>query len=125
MIESQVTNLLTEAEAALRAALAPGGGPSPAVRPFPWKNLDDGKSAGAPTDQLASKGESLELRIELGRTRMHRDEASKLRAGAVIPLDEPIGEPVNVYAGGRLVARGEMLVVDERLAVRVVEVVAA
>jgi flagellar motor switch protein FliN len=123
MIESQVTNLLTEAEEALRAALAPGDGPPPAVRPFPWTRLD--ATAGpAPDTPRTSNGELLDLRIELSRTRMHRDEASKLRTGAVIPLDEPISEPVNVYAGGRLVARGEMLVVDEKLAVRVVELVA-
>lgn len=64
------------------------------------------------------------LRIELGRTRMARDEAGKLQPEALVPLDAAADQPVDLWADGRLVARGEPLVLDGRLGIRVVEVVA-
>ena len=64
-----------------------------------------------------------DLRIELGRTRLDPDGVRQLRSGAVVSLDSAAGEPVDVYAAGRLVARGEAVVHDDRVAVRVVELV--
>ena len=49
------------------------------------------------------------------------DEAYNLRSGSVIPLDNLAGESVCVYAGRRRVARGELLVYDGKIAVRLVE----
>jgi flagellar motor switch protein FliN/FliY len=63
----------------------------------------------------------IELRIELGRTRLDPEAARQLRGGAVVSLDNAAGEPVDVYAAGRLVARGETVVHDDRVAVRLVE----
>ena len=45
----------------------------------------------------------------------------KLRSGSVVLLDGPIGEPAAIYAGGRLIGRGEIVVVDGKIGVRVVE----
>lgn len=64
----------------------------------------------------------LELKIELGRTQLYHDELAKLRRGAVVSLDKPAAAPVDVLAGGRLIARGEVVVLDGRLCVRVAEV---
>ena len=52
---------------------------------------------------------------------MHPGQLRRLRSGAVIPLDQLAGEPVDLYAGGRRIARGELLVLDGKIAVRVVE----
>ena len=68
--------------------------------------------------------DELEVKIELGRAQMYANELPKLRPGAVVALDRPAGDPVDVRAGGRLVARGEVIVVDGKLCVRIVEVVA-
>ena len=68
---------------------------------------------------------ALELRIELGRTHVGRDEVEKLRTGSVVPLDNAAGDPVAIYAAGRLIARGEALVIDGKFGVRVVEVISA
>ncbi len=63
----------------------------------------------------------LDLKIELGRTQMHLDEVLKLRKGSVVTLDKLAGDPVDVYVNGRLVARGEVLVLNENFCVRVAE----
>jgi flagellar motor switch protein FliN/FliY len=69
-----------------------------------------------------SEAEQLELRIELGRTHLTLDEVQTLRKGAVLLLDGPIDEPVFLYAGERLIGRGEIVVVDGKIGVRVLEI---
>ena len=65
--------------------------------------------------------ETLEVTIEFGRTRF--DEASyELSPGALLRLDQLADEPLDVVVAGRPVARGELIVVDGKLGVRIVEV---
>jgi len=66
----------------------------------------------------------LDLRIELGRTHMYLEDVLKLRRGSVVPLDKLAGDPVDIYVNGRLVARGEVLVLNDNFCVRVAELVA-
>lgn len=66
----------------------------------------------------------LDLKIELGRTHMYLEDVLKLRKGSVVPLDKLAGDPVDVYVNGRLIARGEVLVLNENFCVRVAELVA-
>ena len=61
--------------------------------------------------------------VELGRTRMTVEEMLQLHAGAVIELDRRAGDPIDVFVNGKLVARGEIVVVDETFAVRVTSIV--
>lgn len=65
----------------------------------------------------------LELKIELGRTRMHLEDALRMKKGAVVPLDKLAGDPVDIYVNGRLIARGEVLVLNDNFCVRVAELV--
>ena len=65
----------------------------------------------------------LRLTVEIGGAEMLVREVLQLGAGSVVELDRLAGEPADVLINGRLVARGELTVVEERLAVRVVEVV--
>ena len=67
----------------------------------------------------------IDLRIELGRTHLSVADARQLRSGSVVSLDRQAGEPVDLYAAGELVARGETIVLDNKLGVRVVELVGA
>ncbi len=67
--------------------------------------------------------DDLEVKIELGRTQMYADELRKLRSGAVVALDKRAGDTVDVLAGGRLIARGEVIVLDDKLCVRIAEVI--
>lgn len=66
----------------------------------------------------------LEVRIELGRTEMLVEDVLKLSAGSVVELDKLAGDPVDVYVNGRLMARGEVLVLSDNFCVRVSEIVA-
>ena len=66
---------------------------------------------------------TLDLKIELGRTRMHLDEILQLRKGSVVTLDKLAGDPVDIYVNGRLVARGEVLVLNDNFCVRIAELV--
>ena len=65
----------------------------------------------------------LTVKIELGRTRMRLDEVLRLGQGAVVELDRLAGDPVDVFVNDRLVARGEVVVLNEKFAVRLTEVV--
>jgi flagellar motor switch protein FliN/FliY len=66
---------------------------------------------------------SLQVSVELGRTRMTIAEVLALHAGSVIELDKIAGEPVDILVNGTRIARGEVVVVDDKFGVRVTEVV--
>ena len=66
----------------------------------------------------------LDLKIELGRTHMYLEDVLKLRNGSVVPLDKLAGDPVDVYVNQRLVARGEVLVLNDSFCVRIAELIA-
>ncbi|OYW22899.1 MAG: flagellar motor switch protein FliN [Planctomycetales bacterium 12-60-4] len=65
----------------------------------------------------------LDLRIELGRTELLIEEVLQLREGTVVPLDKLAGDPVDILVNGRLIARGEVLVLNDNFCVRVAEIV--
>lgn len=59
----------------------------------------------------------------LGRTTMQVSQLLKLGRGAVVNLDRRIGEPIDVYVNNRLVARGEVVVVEDKLGITMTEIV--
>ena len=61
----------------------------------------------------------LDVKIELGRTNMYIEDVLKLGVGSVVELNRLAGDPVDVYVNGRLVARGEVLVLNENFCVRI------
>ena len=65
----------------------------------------------------------LEVSIELGRASMYLEDVARLRRGSVVVLDRLAGEPVDVLVNGRIIARGELLVVDGHFSVRLTEFV--
>lgn len=65
----------------------------------------------------------LNVKIELGRTRMLVDDVLKLGEGSVVELDKLAGDPVDVFVNERLVARGEVLVLNDNFCVRINEIV--
>jgi flagellar motor switch protein FliN/FliY len=67
----------------------------------------------------------LRVTIELGRTRMYVEDVLRLNAESVIELDKAAGDHVDIYVNDRLVARGEVLVLNENFCVRVSEIVNA
>lgn len=67
----------------------------------------------------------LQVSVELGRTRLTVSEILALRVGSVLELNKMANEPGDVLVNGALVARGEVVVVDEKFGVRIVEVLPA
>jgi flagellar motor switch protein FliN len=65
----------------------------------------------------------VELAVEIGRTRMTIRETLALAPGSVVTLDRLAGEPVDLLAGGKPIARGEVVVIDEEFGLRVTELV--
>ncbi|MDQ6523488.1 flagellar motor switch protein FliN [Nocardioides sp. LHD-245] len=71
------------------------------------------------------QGVDMEVTVELGRTRMTVRDLLALTPGAVLELDRAAGSPADLLVNGRLVARGEVVVIDEDFGLRVTEIVDA
>ncbi|MDR1871613.1 MAG: flagellar motor switch protein FliN [Deltaproteobacteria bacterium] len=65
----------------------------------------------------------LEISVELGRTRMIINDLLQLGQGSVIELSKLAGEPLEIFVNGKLVARGEVVVVNDKFGVRVTDIV--
>jgi flagellar motor switch protein FliN len=121
---SAVESLLDEAQQALSSMEEPAGELPAGVRPFEFNDF-----VGSPTVNESATLEllrdvQLDLKIELGRTHMYLEDVLRLREGAVVTLDKLAGDPVDIYANGRLIARGEVLVLNDNFCVRVAELIA-
>jgi flagellar motor switch protein FliN/FliY len=123
--QADIDFLLNQAEQALASIQSSGSGdPPPGAIPF---RLSEFSGAAASTDNATLdllRDVDLDLRIELGRTQMYLEDVLKLSKGAVVPLDKLAGDPVDIYANGRLIARGEVLILNDNFCVRVAELVA-
>jgi flagellar motor switch protein FliN/FliY len=65
----------------------------------------------------------LRLTVEIGSARLPVRDVLALTKGSVVELDRMSGEPADVYANDRLIARGEVAVVDQRVAIKITELV--
>jgi flagellar motor switch protein FliN/FliY len=125
MLPGDVDFLLQQAEQALESVNTSAAGDLPeGVSSF---RLDEFTGASASTESASFdliRDVELDLRIELGRTHMYLEDVLKLRKGSVVPLDKLAGDPVDVYVNGRLIARGEVLVLSDNFCVRIAELTA-
>jgi flagellar motor switch protein FliN/FliY len=121
---TDVEYLLHQAEMALASIESPNAQIPPGVAPFQFREF---ARAAASTEKATLdllNDVELDLTIELGRTHMYLEDVLKLKKGAVVPLDKLAGDPVDIYVNGRLVARGEVLVLNDNFCVRVAELIA-
>ena len=65
----------------------------------------------------------VQITVVLGRTSMQVNQLLKLGRGAVIELDQKVGEPIDIFVNNRLVARGEVVVVEDRIGVTMTEII--
>jgi flagellar motor switch protein FliN/FliY len=129
-----------EAHKASIAFLAPAGAAAaPAVAdhefaPLPTTGGPGGRSGAAgaagPAGRVAIGGPiellhevEMGVTVELGRTRMLVRDILDLSPGSVIELDRAAGAPIDVLVNGTLIARGEVVVIDEEFGIRITEVV--
>ncbi|MBX3365579.1 MAG: flagellar motor switch protein FliN [Phycisphaeraceae bacterium] len=91
--------------------------------PFALPSFQPAARSGEP-EKIDLLGDvTLNVKIELGRTRMLVEDVLRLGEGAVVELDKLAGDPVDVYVNERLVARGEVLVLNDNFCVRIHEIV--
>lgn len=67
----------------------------------------------------------VQVSVVLGKTTMQVNQLLKLGRGAVVELDRKVGEPIDIYVNNRLVARGEVVVVEDRIGVTMTEIIKA
>src|ERR1700679_2674085 len=65
----------------------------------------------------------VQLSVVLGKTSMPVSQLLKLGRGAVVELDRKVGEPIDIYVNNRLIARGEVVVVEDRIGVTMTEII--
>jgi flagellar motor switch protein FliN len=120
-VGDDVQFLLAQAEQAIASVAQPVEPPVPGLAPFELKDLTGAPASGEKATLELLKDVDLDLRIELGRTNMYLEDVLKLKRGSVVTLDKLAGDPVDVFVNGRLVARGEVLVLNDNFCVRVTE----
>lgn len=117
-----IQHLLEQAEAAIASVNQPN--PMPAgLSPFPLTDLSTAPASQEKATLDLLRDVELDLKIELGRTNMYLEDVLKLKRGSVVTLDKLAGDPVDVYVNGRLIARGEVLVLNDNFCVRVAELI--
>ncbi len=85
---------------------------------------DLGGIGGAASGGLEMLGDvELDVSVELGRTEMLVEDVLRLSEGSVLELDKLAGDPVDVFVNHRLVARGEVLVLNDNFCIRISEIV--
>lgn len=120
---ADVELLLQQAQEAIASIDQPQH-PAAGAKPLVLEELN----GAAPNTERATldliRDVELDLRIEFGRTNMYLEDVLKLRKGSVVPLDKLAGDPVDIFVNGRLIAKGEVLVLNDNFCVRVAELIA-
>jgi flagellar motor switch protein FliN/FliY len=121
--QAAIDELLKQASFDDGSALA-GGAPAGDAEQFPLPNFQQVMQDAQVSSIDLLRDVELNVKIELGRSRMLVEDVLKLGEGSVVELDKLAGDPVDVFVNDRLVARGEVLVLNDNFCVRVNEIVA-
>ena len=108
--------------------------PLPDLENAPMQAVDEpvplAPTDGEPATHLAADLEAVfdvpvQVSAVLGRSRMEIGDLLKLGPGAVLELDRKVGEAIDIYVNNRLVARGEVVLVEDKLGVTMTEIIKA
>ncbi len=102
---------------------AAGAGGSSEAMSLPDFGAPGSGDAGVRAGLALLRDVDLQVKVELGRTRMYVEDVLRLNENSVIELDKLAGDPVDIYVNDRPVARGEVLVVNDNFCVRVSEII--
>lgn len=92
--------------------------------PAPGAESGGGAASSAPAERLGAVYDvPVNLAAVLGKTSMPVNQLLRLGRGAVVELDRKVGEPIDIFVNNRLIARGEVLVVDDRLGITMTEII--
>ncbi len=106
------------AEQVAAATAAPAG-----AQPAPFPDLKPKPAREEPRNIDLLLDVTLQVTVELGRTRRQIREVLSLGPGSVVELDRLAGEPVDVLINGKLIAKGEVVVIDENYGVRITDII--
>ena len=101
----------------------PAASPSPTSASFP--SLDGGRAAPAPKNIDFILDIPMQVTVQVGSTKMVIRDLLQLGQGSVIELEKLAGEPMEVLVNNKLVARGEVVVVNEKFGIRLTDVISA
>lgn len=97
---------------------------SVSIAPAAFPDLGNESIAGDGGNSFSLLAEvELEVTVELGRRKIPLADVLRLTTGSVIELEKLVGEPLEVYANGRLIAEGEAVVIDEQFGIRITNLV--
>jgi flagellar motor switch protein FliN/FliY len=116
MADNDVTN---------SGASAPTTAPIPPLAPASFPSLDGGGAAPAPKNLDFILDIPMQVTVQVGSTKMVIRELLQLGQGSVIELEKLAGEPMEVLVNNKLVARGEVVVVNEKFGIRLTDVISA
>jgi flagellar motor switch protein FliN/FliY len=88
-----------------------------------FDELSDDKKTGGGRDIDFLLDVPLDVTVELGRTRMLIKDLLQLGQGSVVELEKLAGEPMEILVNNKLVARGEVVVVNEKFGVRLTDII--
>jgi flagellar motor switch protein FliN/FliY len=94
-----------------------------AVQPVQFAPLKPSSVPGCDTNIGLIMDVPLQITVELGRTRKLIRDILELAPGSVVELDKLAGEPVDILVNGKLIAKGEVVVIDENFGVRITDIV--
>ena len=95
----------------------------PNVQPVQYANLQPVQMGGEQGNIRLLMDVYMEMTVELGRTRMRIKDILGIGEGSIIELDKLAGEAVDILVNRKLIAKGEVVVIDENFGVRVTEIV--
>ena len=96
-----------------------------AVQPVAFGQLGNGAKAGEAKNLDLLLDVEIPIAVEVGRTEMSLEDVLKLVPGSIIALDKKSEEPVDLRVNGKLVARGEVVLVDDTYGLRITQIVDA
>jgi flagellar motor switch protein FliN/FliY len=91
----------------------------PGVTPVELSELESVERPNEVGNLELLRGIELTVTVEVGRARMRVKDLLGLHEGSVVELDRPVGSPVDLLANGRTIARGEIVLVEDQLGIRV------
>jgi flagellar motor switch protein FliN len=124
IVGDDINYLLAQAQQAIASVDQPVDPAVSGISPFALKDFNNAPASGEKATIELLRDVDLDVRIELGRTQMYLEDVLKLRRGAVVPLEKLAGDPVDIFVNGRLIARGEVLVMNDNFCIRVAELLA-
>jgi flagellar motor switch protein FliN/FliY len=120
---------LSEADLAAMLGELSGVGPAPTPPSAPQAASPFPNFAAPPSEPTLPRGMEmildipLDVTVELGRVRMLIKDVLDLSSGSIVELDRVAGEPVDLLVNGRLIAKGEVVVIEDNFGIRITEII--